>query len=223
MARKTKRQAQETRQQIIDAAIRLFTVQGVSATSLSDIATKAGVTRGAIYWHFKNKVDLFTEACELTDLKIESLDLEYQTKYPDDPLFVLRELLIYILTSIVEDPKHNALLEIYFHKCEFVGEMKSIVEIRKELCAADYCRIEISLRHCIEKNQLPDDLNLRRAAIMLRAMMTGLAENWLFSPESFSLKDESQYLVDSFIDMIKTSASMRISAPDTLTLNMRDK
>ncbi|MER1691841.1 TetR family transcriptional regulator, partial [Proteus mirabilis] len=48
MARKTKRQAQETRQQIIDAALRLFTVQGVSATSLSDIATEAGVTRGAI-------------------------------------------------------------------------------------------------------------------------------------------------------------------------------
>lgn len=60
------------------------------------------------------KVDLFTEACELTDLKIESLELEYQSKYPDDPLFVLRELLIYILTSIVKDLKHNALLEIYF-------------------------------------------------------------------------------------------------------------
>lgn len=152
MARKTKRQAQETRQQIIDAALRLFTVHGVSATSLSDIATEAGVTRGAIYWHFKNKVDLFTEACELTDLKIGSLELEYQSKYPDDPLFVLRELLIYILTSIVEDPKHNALLEIYFHKCEFVGEMTPIVEIRRELCAADYSRIEQSLSRCIEKN-----------------------------------------------------------------------
>lgn len=212
MARKTKRQAQETKQQIIDAALRLFTVQGVSATSLSDIAAAAGVTRGAIYWHFKNKVDLFTEACELTDLKIESLEIEYQSKYPDDPLFVLRELLIYILTSIVEDPKHNALLEIYFHKCEFVGEMTPIVEIRRELCAADHSRIEQSLSRCIEKKQLPMDLNLRRAAIMLRAMMTGLAENWLFSPESFSIKDESQYLVDSFIDMIKHSANMRISA-----------
>lgn len=187
MARKTKRQAQETKQQIIDAALRLFTVQGVSATSLSDIASAAGVTRGAIYWHFKNKVDLFTEACELTDLKIESLEIEYQTKYPDDPLFVLRELLIYILTPIVE--------------------------IRRELCAADHSRIEQSLSRCIEKKQLPADLNLRRSAIMLRAMMTGLAENWLFSPESFSIKDECQYLVDSFIDMIKHSANMRISAP----------
>ncbi|MDX7017756.1 TetR family transcriptional regulator C-terminal domain-containing protein, partial [Klebsiella aerogenes] len=140
-------------------------------------------------------------------LKIESLELEYQSKYPDDPLFVLRELLIYILTSIVEDPKHNALLEIYFHKCEFVGEMTPIVEIRRELCAADYSRIEQSLSRGIEKKQLPANLDLRRAAIMLRAMMTGLAENWLFSPESFSIKEESQYLVDSFIDMIKHSVN----------------
>lgn len=59
MARKTKQQAEETRQEILDAAIKTFSERGVSATSLADIAKSAGVTRGAIYWHFKNKVDLF--------------------------------------------------------------------------------------------------------------------------------------------------------------------
>lgn len=59
MARKTKKQAQETRQQILDTALRVFSEHGVSATSLSDIATAAGVTRGAIYWHFKNKAEIF--------------------------------------------------------------------------------------------------------------------------------------------------------------------
>lgn len=53
MARKTKQQALETRQHILDVAIRLFSQQGVSATSLAQIAQAAGVTRGAIYWHFK--------------------------------------------------------------------------------------------------------------------------------------------------------------------------
>ncbi|MEG2830938.1 MAG: DNA-binding transcriptional repressor AcrR, partial [Edwardsiella sp. (in: enterobacteria)] len=38
MARKTKQQAQETRQQILDAAIREFSIRGVAATSLNDIA-----------------------------------------------------------------------------------------------------------------------------------------------------------------------------------------
>lgn len=48
MARKTKQQAGETRRQIIDAALTAFSEQGVSATSLVDIAKQAGVTRGAI-------------------------------------------------------------------------------------------------------------------------------------------------------------------------------
>lgn len=45
MARKTKQQAEETRQEILDAAIKTFSERGVSATSLADIAKSAGVTR----------------------------------------------------------------------------------------------------------------------------------------------------------------------------------
>ncbi|MDV7394715.1 TetR family transcriptional regulator, partial [Arthrospira platensis SPKY1] len=59
MVRKTKEEAWETRQRILDAAEQVFQRQGVSRTSLSHIAAEAGVTRGAIYWHFKNKVDLY--------------------------------------------------------------------------------------------------------------------------------------------------------------------
>jgi hypothetical protein len=46
MARKTKQQALETRQHILDVALRLFSQQGVSSTSLAAIAKAAGVTRG---------------------------------------------------------------------------------------------------------------------------------------------------------------------------------
>ena len=53
MARRTKAEAQATRNALIDAAERLFDSQGVSRTSLQDIAQAAGATRGAIYWHFK--------------------------------------------------------------------------------------------------------------------------------------------------------------------------
>lgn len=67
MARKTKQEAQETRQHILDVALRLFSQQGVSSTSLGEIAKAAGVTRGAIYWHFKDKSDLFSEIWELSE------------------------------------------------------------------------------------------------------------------------------------------------------------
>ena len=96
MARKTKQQALETRQHILDVAMRLFSQQGVSATSLAQIAQAAGVTRGAIYWHFKDKSDLFGEIWELSESSISDLESEYRAKFPDDPLSVLREILVYI-------------------------------------------------------------------------------------------------------------------------------
>lgn len=103
MARKTKRQAQETRQHILDAAIKAFSERGVSATSLNDISALAGVTRGAIYWHFKNKAELFNEILHTADSKVRDFETEYQTKYPDNPLYVLTETMIYILDATVSN------------------------------------------------------------------------------------------------------------------------
>lgn len=210
MARKTKQQALETRQQILDAAVREFSERGVSATSLTDIATAAGVTRGAIYWHFKNKVDLFNEVWQLSESKIGDLEIEYQAKFPDNPLRILREILIYILTATVDDCHRRALMEIVFHKCEFVGEMVPLHDARKVLYLEGYDRIERVLRNCMDHGQLPADLHTRRAAIILRAYITGLMENWLFMPESFDLKAEVAVLVDAFIEMMQFSLTLRV-------------
>ena len=55
--RKTKEEAQQTRCNLLAAALTVFYHRGVAHTSLDEIAKAAGVTRGALYWHFKNKED----------------------------------------------------------------------------------------------------------------------------------------------------------------------
>lgn len=190
MARKTKQQAQETRQHILDVALRMFSQQGVSSTSLAEIAKAAGVTRGAIYWHFKNKSDLFSEIWELAKPNIDELETEYQAKFPDDPLSVLREILIYVLETTVTEERRRLLMEIIFHKCEFVGEIASVQLVERSLCLENYDRIEKTLRHCMDVNMLPENLNTRRVAVLMRSYISGIMENWLFAPESFDLKNE---------------------------------
>ncbi len=185
MARKTKQEAQETRQHILDVALRLFSQQGVSSTSLGEIAKAAGVTRGAIYWHFKDKSDLFSEIWELSESNIGELELEYQAKFPGDPLSVLREILIHVLESTVTEERRRLLMEIIFYKCEFVGEMAVVQQAQRNLCLESYDRIEQTLKHCIEAKMLPADLMTRRAAIIMRGYISGLMENWLFAPQSF--------------------------------------
>ncbi|MEX0445416.1 multidrug efflux transporter transcriptional repressor AcrR [Xenorhabdus sp. SGI246] len=209
MARKTKQQAKETRQQIIEAAIKVFSERGVSATSLSDIAIAAGVTRGAIYWHFKNKTDLLFAACKMPESTIDAFEKEYQAKYPNNPLFVLRSLLIFLLKMMTSNCQNRLLMEIFFHKCEFVGEMSLLSEQIREVCISDYQKIEDVLVACIQSGELPHDIDPKRSAIMLRALMTGLLENWLFAPDSFNIQEQAVYLVDSFIDTLKYSHHMR--------------
>ena|SRR5258708_944658 len=54
-----KAQAAATREELLAQSLALFAKRGVSNTSLDDVATAAGVTKGAIYWHFRNKDELF--------------------------------------------------------------------------------------------------------------------------------------------------------------------
>ena len=56
--RRTKSEAEQTHNSILDAALTLFDEQGYTQTTLSSVARQAGVTRGAIYWHFENKDEI---------------------------------------------------------------------------------------------------------------------------------------------------------------------
>ncbi len=56
--RRTKDEAERTRKRLMDAGVRVFGSKGYAAARLSCIAAEAGVTRGAVYWHFGSKKGL---------------------------------------------------------------------------------------------------------------------------------------------------------------------
>jgi AcrR family transcriptional regulator len=58
MARRTKEEAEATRDGVLMAALDLFSEKGYARTTFSDIAKRIGMTRGAVYWHFENKETL---------------------------------------------------------------------------------------------------------------------------------------------------------------------
>lgn len=169
------------------------------------------LTRGAIYWHFKNKSDLFSEIWELSESNIGELEIEYQAKFPDDPLSVLREILVHILEATVTEERRRLLMEIIFHKCEFVGEMVVVQQAQRSLCLESYDRIEQTLKHCINAKMLPENLLTRRAAILMRSFISGLMENWLFAPQSFDLKKEARAYVTILLEMYQLCPTLRAS------------
>ncbi|HEX9173202.1 MAG TPA: TetR family transcriptional regulator, partial [Telluria sp.] len=105
MARRTKEDALATRDSIIDAAEKLFAQQGVSRTTLQHIASAAGVTRGAIYWHFDDKAALFNAMMERAKTPIEACMQLLDQTGGLDPLQDLREYLLCVLKVTVTDPQ----------------------------------------------------------------------------------------------------------------------
>ncbi|SQI38504.1 Potential acrAB operon repressor [Leminorella richardii] len=208
MGRSTKQQSLETRQHILDAAIQEFSRRGVTSTSLNDIALAAGVTRGAIYWHFKNKVDIFIAMWAQVESSIDDEALRYRNEFSSDPIRALRQTLIYVLQLTETDIRRRNLLAILFHKCEFVGELISLQQIHQSLYLQNEERIENALRECVEKGQLPESLDLRLAAISMRSYIWGLMGSWLFMPQAYSLAKEAPRLVDAYLDSLRHSSAL---------------
>jgi AcrR family transcriptional regulator len=66
-------QAERTRQQILETAQRLFTELGYDATSLQKIADEMGLTKAAVYYHFRAKTDILHAAMLPGIQRLESL------------------------------------------------------------------------------------------------------------------------------------------------------
>ena len=209
MARRTKEEAEETRQSILDAAERLFHDQGVSRTSLADIASAAGVTRGAIYWHFENKVDLFQAMLERLHLPLEELAQASEREDVPKPLGQTRELLVRLLRNVELDAQTRRIQEILQLKCEYTDDLGDLRQKMQALHLECDERIEKSLRNAVSKAQLPADLDCRRATLCLHGYVHGLQANWLLAPGGDSLAEQAESFVDVLFYMLRCSHALR--------------
>jgi len=209
MARRTKEEARETRLKILDAAESAFYERGVARTTLADIAALAGVTRGAIYWHFSNKADLVQAMLDSLHEPLDDLAKASESEDELDPLGCMRQLLITLFHQVALEPKIRRINEIIFHKCEFTDEMCDLRRQRQTASLDCNGRIELTLRNAVHRGQLPENLNTVRAAICLHAYIHGLLGQWLLVPDSFGLHSESEALVDAALSMLRMSPSLR--------------
>jgi TetR/AcrR family acrAB operon transcriptional repressor len=205
MVRRTKDEAVETRNHILDAAERVFSERGVSRTSLADIADAASVTRGAIYWHFRDKADLFCEMVARVTMPMEDAPCQISPAQDDDPLASVRAMLVGILQRTSGDAQARRVFHIVFNKCEYVDEMETVWERFREMQAGCLQRLEQGLAAAIAKGQLPAGLDARRTAVGLHALVNGLISKWVMDPKAMPAKGDASELIDIFLDGLRQS------------------
>jgi len=199
MARRTKEDALVTRDLLLDAAERVFQRRGVSRTSLQEIAQEAGLTRGAIYWHFENKADVFDAMMQRVTLPmVANLNSQPQAEAAD-PLQHLRRNMATAFHQTVHDQQVRRVFEIASHKVEYVDELQALRErhiTEREECMGDLHRL---LALAVERDQLAPGTPVRVAAIGLHALIDGLMHNWLLHPQSFDLEAVGAQALDAYL------------------------
>ena len=210
MARSTKEEALETRNRILDAAEDVFHAHGVSRTSLAHVAEAANVSRGAIYWHFRNKGDLFDAMCERVRLPMEDVAAAGKDVREMDPLQQLRKTILFVLHEVRHNPHSRKVLGIVFHKCEFVEAAGPIIERQQDVFLRGRADLETILRNAVARRQLPSDLDTALAAIMLQAQIDGLINISLFTPDSADFDTHAERMVDAAIEMLRCAPSLRL-------------
>jgi len=198
--KRTKEQAEETRRQLLEAAKKVFATKGFGATRLSDIAKEAGMTRGAIYWHFKDKKEmLLTLAKEEVDPFFEII---YQIMNESlNPVEKIKKFLLVILEQLNKDKSFLCNLNLNFIELNLRNELPEIKSYMHQK-GEDARKVLINLiKEGIKMGELKN-VNTRVVTDMINALISGyllMAED---GEITIDLHPES--IVEIFLNGLKT-------------------
>jgi TetR/AcrR family acrAB operon transcriptional repressor len=217
MARRTKEEALETRARILDAAERVFHAQGVAHASLEDVAAAAEVTRGAIYWHFKDKGELFDAMMQRVMLPAEEMMDQAACCGEANPLALLRHCMLEVLLRTARDARVQRVFEIAYHKCEYVGDASGVRD--RHIASQAQClkTIEEGFRDCIKAGDLPASVDPKVAAMGAMSLVSGLTANWVLDPKRFALARHAEALVDTYFRGLASTPAAATAATKTRT------
>ena len=199
MARRTKEDAIATRNGLIDAAERVFSEKGVSRASLGGIAQAAGATRGAIYWHFKDKVDLFNAMMDRVTLPLEQGYGEFKSSTCPDPVQRLRAVMALVLSGIASDERTRRVFEIALYKVEYVGEMLGVRDRHVAASEAFTQQLARDFVLAVQLQEVDLPMSPMEVAVGLHALFDGLIRNWLLGGGGFDLVKVGGNSTDAFL------------------------
>ena len=205
MARRTKEDALATRNKLLDSAEYLFQSQGVSRTSLQDIARRAGATRGAVYWHFSDKADLFNAMIERVTLPLEAAFFDEAALCPNlssvdvDALLNILRATIQALVRIVNDAQTRRVFEVATQKVEYVNELDTVRLRHLAIRQSFVSRFEQSIENAAQRDSVLLPMPAALAARGFHALIDGLIQNWLLDQNAFDLLDVGQHAMNIYL------------------------
>jgi len=201
MARRTKEESEHTRRRIVAAARQTFLVRGMTGTTLEHIAGAAGVTRGAIYWHFANKKALFDAMrAEVSLPMIDRTDVAQLAARRNDPLASVEKFLNGMIDAVANCAQTRQTFEIMAFKCEYVAEFEGELEGHRDKAVEIAATLTTVYRQARRLKQLRADLTPRSAALETVAFLMGLMRLWLLDQEGTIIRPKAAALIRAHVN-----------------------
>lgn len=204
MVRKTKEDAELTRKRIVDAARTVFLKRGVSRSSLEHIAAEANVTRGAVYWHFENKTDIFHAIREQVFLPlIDSIDDRLSATFPDydNPLDQIEASLCNTINDLNSNIEMRETYEIIMIKCEYVDEFATVLHQMLHNCSCIVDKLEAAYERAHTQDLLATSLNPRALAMDTHLFFGGLLHMWIKDADGTRFRYQAIELIKSHMNL----------------------
>ncbi|TRB29803.1 TetR family transcriptional regulator [Agrobacterium fabrum] len=188
--RRTKAEAEETRQAILAAAERVFFKKGVANSSLDEVAAAAGVTRGAIYWHFSSKADLFIGLYESVALpESDLLDFGDPDLKGTALLAKIEEATCKWLALLAEDEQRQRIMTISL-RTNYSDEFAPVLHAQEELDRHHKDVLEAAFQRVQSEGVFNDNWTAESALGALYGLLKGIVYDWLLFGKRFDLVKE---------------------------------
>ncbi|KIO50204.1 TetR family transcriptional regulator [Nitrosospira sp. NpAV] len=198
MVRKTKENAELTRQHLIQAAREVFLTRGVSRTTMEHIAIQAGVTRGAIYWHFSNKIALFQAMREQVFLPlIDRMDDTLLVERSEDPLACIENFLCGTIQVLMDSIETRQIYEIMMIKCEYVDEFATVLQQILSNCSGIEEKLKLVYERARAREQLHASHDPSQLATDTHLFFIGLLHMWVKDTDGNRFRYQAIELVKS--------------------------
>jgi len=203
--KKTKEKSALTRQAVLNAALSVFAKRGYAKTTLEEVAHEAGLTRGAIYWHFRDKFDMFCavlQGCyERAGVRVTNILNSDRT-----PMEKIRHFMLELFRIITNEEELKVIEEVLVFKFEKMKALKKIYDDHLEKMKIMRGLLKNLIQQGIDAGQFKPNLDVDVTAMALISFVIGMKSAWLCGIGSVSICDNAQKLTDIFIYGIEKEA-----------------
>lgn len=178
MARRTKEEAEQTKEAILASALDLFYEKGFARTTFDEIAKRINLTKGAVYWHFRNKADLLAE---LMKQKFQEKDKRTWSHYP--PINNLEELrggFSNAAKSIEGDPEFCKFLSFVIFHMEWSEIITNRIRQQiQEIANYPWLKLKEKLTFIQKSGEIRPDVDIDDLTTLLSCMWRGTVDAFI--------------------------------------------